>query len=79
MLNYIWACFFVATYVGALFQSFALGNMDIWNNLAEETFSSAKSAFLIALNLTGILCCWLGMMKIAEKSGDKPCYTGISH
>lgn len=69
MLNYIWAFFFVATYVGALFQSFALGNMDIWNNLAEETFSSAKSAFLIALNLTGILCFWLGMMKIAEKSG----------
>lgn len=69
MLNYIWAFFFVATYVGVLFQSFALGNMDIWNNLAEETFSSAKSAFLIALNLTGILCFWLGMMKIAEKSG----------
>lgn len=69
MLNYIWAFFFVATYLGALFQSFALGNMDIWNNLAEETFSSAKSAFLIALNLTGILCFWLGMMKIAEKSG----------
>lgn len=69
MLNYIWAFFFVATYVAALFQSFALGNMDIWNNLAEETFSSAKSAFLIALNLTGILCFWLGMMKIAEKSG----------
>lgn len=69
MLNYIWAFFFVATYVGALFQSFALGNMDIWNNVAEETFSSAKSAFLIALNLTGILCFWLGMMKIAEKSG----------
>lgn len=69
MLNYIWTFFFVATYIGALFQSFALGNMDIWNNLAEETFSSAKSAFLIALNLTGILCFWLGMMKIAEKSG----------
>jgi len=69
MLNYIWAFFFVAAYAAALFQSFVLGNMDIWGQLADATFSSAKSAFLIALHLTGILCFWLGMMKIAEKSG----------
>lgn len=69
MLNYIWAFFFVATYAAALFQSFVLGNMDIWGQLTDATFSSAKSAFLIALHLTGILCFWLGMMKIAEKSG----------
>lgn len=69
MLNYIWAFFFVAAYVAACFQSFVLGNTDIWGNLTDATFSSAKSAFLIALHLTGILCFWLGMMKIAEKSG----------
>ena len=69
MLNYIWAFFFVAAYISALFQSFVLGNMDIWGQLSDATFSSAKSAFLIALHLTGILCFWLGMMKIAEKSG----------
>lgn len=69
MLNYIWAFFFIATYIGALYQTVVLGNLDIWGELTEATFSSAKSAFLIALHLTGILCFWLGMMKIAEKSG----------
>ncbi len=68
-MNYIWAFFFVGTYAVVCFQSFALGNMDVWGQLADATFSSAKSAFLIALHLTGILCFWLGMMKIAEKSG----------
>lgn len=32
-------------------------------------FASAKSAFSIALNLTGLLCLWLGLLKIAERSG----------
>lgn len=32
-------------------------------------FSSSKTAFSIALNLTGILCLWMGLLKIAELSG----------
>lgn len=28
-----------------------------------------KTAFTISLNLTGILCLWLGLLKVAEKSG----------
>ena len=69
MLNYIWAFFFVSAFIGALYQAFFNGQLDIWQTMTETMFSSSKSAFTISLNLTGILCFWLGMMKIAEKSG----------
>ena len=69
MLNYIWAFFFISAFIGALYQAFFNGNADIWQTMTETIFSSSKSAFTVSLNLTGILCFWLGMMKIAEKSG----------
>ncbi len=69
MLNYIWAFFFISAFFGALYQAFFNGNTDIWQTMTETIFSSSKSAFTVSLNLTGILCFWLGMMKIAEKSG----------
>ena len=68
MLNVIWSGFFI---VAALFAGveFWNGNAEIWNELTASLFDSAKSGFSIALNLTGMLCFWLGLMKIAEKSG----------
>ena len=46
-----------------------LGQGEIWTQLISSTFASAKTAFTISLNLTGILCLWLGLLKVAEKSG----------
>ena len=68
MLNVIWSGFFI---VAALFAAaeFYRGNTEIWNQLTASLFDSAKSGFSIALYLTGMLCFWLGLMKIAEKSG----------
>ncbi len=68
MLNIIWAGFFIIAFISAVFQSFA-GNIDVWNNLSAALFSTAHLGFKIALDLTGVLCFWLGLMKIAEKSG----------
>ena len=68
MLNIIWAAFFIIAFISAIFQSFA-GNVDIWNNLSTSLFSTAHLGFKIALDLTGMLCFWLGLMKIAERSG----------
>ena len=68
MLNIIWAGFFVLAAFAAIGQSLN-GNVDIWSKIGESIFTSADSGFRIALNLTGILCFWLGLMKIAEKSG----------
>ena len=68
MLNIIWAGFFIVAFVAAVFQSIN-GNFDVWNSLSTALFSTAHLGFKIALDLTGVLCFWLGLMKIAEKSG----------
>ena len=39
------------------------------NAVASSVATGASDAFKISLGLTGIMCLWLGMMKIAEKSG----------
>lgn len=69
MLNIIWVSFFLVAFVLAGYQSLILGNSTVWTDLVSSTFSSSKSAFTISLNLTGILCLWLGLLKIAEASG----------
>lgn len=68
MLNIIWAGFFILAVLVAFVESFN-GNTQVWSLLAESLFTNAEQGFKIAINLTGILCFWLGMMRIAEKSG----------
>ncbi len=68
MLNIIWAAFFILSLLAAIFHS-ACGNWQIWPQMINSLFDTAETSFKIALNLTGILCFWLGLMKIAEKSG----------
>ena len=69
MLNIIFITFFLSAFIMAVFQSLFFGNTEIWTLLINELFASAKSAFTISINLTGMLCLWLGLLKIAENSG----------
>ncbi|MBQ8482102.1 MAG: hypothetical protein IJ532_06165 [Alphaproteobacteria bacterium] len=69
MLNIIWSAFFILGFMGACVQGFWLGNPQIWTEIVNQLFSTATNAFQLALNLTGMLCLWLGLLKIAEKSG----------
>lgn len=69
MLNIIWVAFFITAFVTAAWQSLFMGNSDIWTQMVSSIFTSSKDAFSISLNLTGILCLWLGLLKIAEASG----------
>lgn len=69
MLNIIWALFFISGFIAALLQSVIFGNPAIWTEIVNQLFSTATSAFQLALNLTGMLCFWLGILKIAEQSG----------
>ncbi len=48
---------------------FVLGDNQIFSTLMSALFASAKSAFEIALGLTGVLTLWLGIMRVAEHSG----------
>ena len=68
-LNYIWlAFFFVAFLIGAIKLVF-LGDTQVFPDMMNSTFSSAKTAFEISLSLTGVLAFWLGIMKIGERGG----------
>jgi spore maturation protein SpmA len=68
-LNVIWLLFFVGAFAACLAQWLYLGNGGIFNTVMQSVFDMSKTAFEIALGLTGILAFWLGMMKIGEKAG----------
>jgi len=69
MLNIIWLGFFFIAFLSGLYQFFILGNGSIFNDITLATFTLSKTAFEISLGLTGVLCFWMGIMKIGEKSG----------
>ena len=69
MLNFIWCGFFIVAFIVAGWRSLIEGEINVWTALINAVFADAKSAFHISLNLTGILCFWIGLLKIAENSG----------
>lgn len=69
MLNIIWLGFFFIAFLTGLYRLFILGDMNIFNDITLATFTLSKTAFEISLGLTGVLCFWMGIMKIGEKSG----------
>ena len=69
MLNIIWIGFFLVAFCTALFKLVFLGDQHVFAQIMEAMFALSKSAFEIALGLTGVLSLWLGIMRIGEKSG----------
>ncbi|MDE7442571.1 MAG: hypothetical protein K2M65_00225, partial [Muribaculaceae bacterium] len=69
VLNYIWIAFFLLAFLAAVVQTLATGNLQVWSDIMGASFSSAASAFELALGLTGVLSLWLGLMKIGERAG----------
>lgn len=69
VLNWIWIAFFMIAFVVALAKLVFTGSADVFQQIMDSTFSSAKTGFEVSLGLTGVLSLWLGMMKIAEKGG----------
>ncbi|MEX0614688.1 MAG: nucleoside recognition domain-containing protein, partial [Methylophaga sp.] len=51
------------------FKLLVLGDTEIFSQMMQALFALSKTAFEIALGLTGILALWLGIMKIGERSG----------
>ena len=69
VLNYIWIAFFLIAFVVALCKLIFVGDTEVFTNIINSSFSSAKTGFEISLGLTGVLSLWLGIMKIGEKGG----------
>jgi len=69
VLNIIWIGFLVIAFVVACVQLLVFGNPQVFSDVVNSTFDSAKSGFEISLGLTGVLSLWLGIMKIGERGG----------
>ncbi|MEZ4924139.1 MAG: nucleoside recognition domain-containing protein [Crocinitomicaceae bacterium] len=69
VLNYIWIGFFLIALLVAIIKSFQ-GEVGVFADIVNSTFDMAGTAFEISLGLTGILCLWMGIMKIGEEGGS---------
>ena len=82
VLNYIWISFFLIAFIVALYKVIFLGDYTVFATIMNGIeipnsggktegglFNTAKDAFTLALNLTGLLTFWLGIMKIGEAAG----------
>ena len=69
VLNYIWIAFFLIAFVVALVKLLFFGDMQVFTDIMNSTYDTARTGFEISLGLTGVLSLWLGVMKIGERGG----------
>ena len=69
ILNYIWIGLILIAVVVGIVQFAVFGQSEVFSEILNSTFSSAKSGFEISLGLTGVLALWMGIMKIGERGG----------
>ncbi len=69
VLNYIWIFFFLIAFVIGLIRLIFFGDIDVFPNMMDSTFTMAKTGFELSLGLTGVMTLWLGFMKIGEDGG----------
>ena len=69
VLNWIWIAFFAIAFLMALGTTIFTGELGIWTEIMNASFSQAAFAFEISLGLTGVLTLWMGIMKVGERGG----------
>ena len=69
VLNYIWIAFFLIAFVIAFVKLIFFGDVNVFTDIMNSTYETARTGFEISLGLTGILSLWLGVMKIGERGG----------
>jgi len=69
MLNRIWAAFILAGFVAVCVRGLVLGQPEAFQEVVASMFAMARSGFEIALGLTGVMCLWLGILRLGEAGG----------
>ena len=67
-LNWVWIGFFTTAFFTAVWR-WCTGDDGIFQALLTAMFDGARSGFEISLGLAGIMCLWLGLMRVGEKAG----------
>lgn len=69
VLNYIWIGLILLAVVMGCVQFFVFGQSEIFTEILNSTFASAKNGFEISIGLTGILALWMGILNIGQQGG----------
>ena len=69
VLNRIWIGMFLTAFVVAASKLIFWQDYNVFKDLVDALFNSAETGFTIAIGLTGMLCLWLGIMKVGEEGG----------
>ncbi len=69
VLNYIWIALILIGVAVGLVHWIVTGQADVFTEMLNSTFGSAKTGFEISIGLTGVLSLWMGIMKTGERSG----------
>ncbi|MFG6447503.1 nucleoside recognition domain-containing protein [Roseateles sp. BYS180W] len=68
VLNVIWIAFFLIGLAVALWRA-AAGDGQVLAQMLSGIFDTAKVSVDISLGLVGVMCLWLGLMKVGEHAG----------
>lgn len=68
-LNFIWIAFFLVAFIVAVIKLVFEGDTEIFKNIIDGVFDSAKTSVDISIGLIGILSLFLGFMNVGEKAG----------
>jgi spore maturation protein SpmA len=69
VLNRVWIGMFIIAIVMGFSKFIFWQDTWILKHMMDGLFETAETAFTLALGMTGILCLWMGLMKIGEDSG----------
>lgn len=69
LLNRIWIGMFVVSFVVAASKLIFWQDTMIFKELVDSLFAAAETGFTISIGLTGMICLWMGIMKVGEEGG----------
>lgn len=69
VLNRIWIGMFLISGIVAFSKLIFWQDYFIFDEMVTSLFDSAKTGFNVAIGLTGMLCLWMGIMRIGEQGG----------
>lgn len=69
VLNRIWIGMFLIAGIVALTKLVFWQDTLIFKSLVDALFNAAEVGFTISLGLTGMICLWMGIMKVGENGG----------
>lgn len=67
-LNLVWVGFILVGFGVALLRTLQ-GDLTIFSQVLTGLFDTARTGFDISLGLVGVMCLWLGLLRIGEQAG----------